>query len=257
MNRGFRLLGTREAMAPVLAALHLLADVRGVLEEEGALQVWLAGGWPAGLDTRGVDVEPLPEDQRTWTGLEKDAPIQIDDDLLVRPPWVPRPAGFTGQELVVPRGGGFGSGEHGSTRAALRLLHRLFPGPAVACADVGTGSGILALYAWQRGARPVFACDLDPAAVAATRELVPGAQVWEGGPQALPGPCPTVVANLAGSELTECLEALLALWAPRTLLVLSGMLPGEVGPVVARVPAPVMGSEEVDGYCARAFGSRR
>lgn len=58
----------------------------------------------------------------------------------------------------------FGSGEHGSTRAALLLLDRwIKPGDSVI--DLGTGSGILAIAAARLGAGRVIGVELDPEAV--------------------------------------------------------------------------------------------
>ncbi|MFN9706552.1 MAG: 50S ribosomal protein L11 methyltransferase, partial [Planctomycetota bacterium] len=133
--------------AAALDWLHVHADVQGALEGDDALTVWLAGPLPA-LPFGGVAVRELAADPQAAaiTGLEADRPIVVADDLLVRPPWVERPADFVGVELVVPRGGAFGSGEHGSTQAALRCLHAMWDAPPT-FADVGTGSGILALYA--------------------------------------------------------------------------------------------------------------
>lgn len=58
----------------------------------------------------------------------------------------------------------FGSGEHGSTRAALLLLDRwIKPGDSVI--DLGTGSGILAIAAARLGAGRVIGVELDPEAL--------------------------------------------------------------------------------------------
>ena len=135
-----------------LAWLYVHGDVHGVLEEESALVIWTPGALPplpADLQVTATERVVHAEDF-TVTGLENDAAILVTADLMVRPPWVARPLGFTGIELIVPRGGAFGSGEHDSTKAALVVMHRGWSSPA-SMADVGTGSGILALYAQVRG----------------------------------------------------------------------------------------------------------
>ena len=71
--------------------------------------------------------------------------------LTVAPSWIEPPAA-TGSRwsCSIPRRA-FGSGEHGSTRAALTLLERhLRPGDRVL--DLGSGSGILAIAAVKLGA---------------------------------------------------------------------------------------------------------
>lgn len=252
---GYRLRGADAEHA--LAWLHVHADVRGVLEEPGAFVVWLAGPLPPLPPWRDLAVaaRPAEPDDGTRTGFEHDAPILVADDLLVRPPWVARPPGFVGVELVVPRGGAFGSGEHGSTQAALRCLHRTWPAAAPASfGDVGTGSGILSLYAHVRGAARIAACDVDAAAVAAARELVPAAAVCRGGPEVLPR-ADAVVANLTFAELRACLADVLGRWTRRGTLVLGGLRAAEVAPLCAAVPAVERHRETVGEFTAVAFGA--
>src|SRR5207247_7504809 len=65
-------------------------------------------------------------------------------------------------------GQAFGTGEHASTRLCLRLLEtHLRPGATVA--DLGTGSGILAMAACRLGARRVIAVDDDEVALGVAR----------------------------------------------------------------------------------------
>jgi ribosomal protein L11 methyltransferase len=142
----------------------------------------------------------------------------------------------------------FGSGEHASTRAALLAIHAAFARPA-SFADVGTGSGILARYAQLRGCPRVSACDLDAAAVAAARDLLPGAMVVLGGPRALPDRADFVVANLGGAELEAALPAVLDVWTRRAPLVLSGLRAHEVECFRARLPAPAR-PLAVEGFVA-------
>jgi ribosomal protein L11 methyltransferase len=169
----------------------------------------------------------------------------------VRPPWVARPAGFHGVELVVPRGSAFGSGEHASTQAALRCLHTQWDAPA-SVADVGTGSGILALYASVRGCPDVQACDIEAPAVAAARELLPAARVHLGGPETF-APADCVIANLTAAELHAALPAVLRCWTRRGALVLGGMRASEVEGILERVALPPCDVEVREAFTALAF----
>ena len=61
----------------------------------------------------------------------------------------------------------FGTGEHETTRLCLKLMQqRLVEGRV---ADLGTGSGILAVAASKLGASSVDACDIDEKAVAVAK----------------------------------------------------------------------------------------
>jgi ribosomal protein L11 methyltransferase len=83
--------------------------------------------------------------------------------LTIIPSWLPEasePDPFT---IVLDPESAFGSGEHGSTRAALTLLSRLLrPGDQVL--DLGSGSGILAIAAVKLGAARAIGIEIDPEA---------------------------------------------------------------------------------------------
>lgn len=258
--------GSVGARAAALDLCHVLSDVVAVCEEDTTTEVALTSG-AADLGERlaetGVRVLAAGP-ARVVTGLEDDVALRVADDLVVRPPWVAPLEGFAGLELIVPRGGAFGSGEHGSTKAALQVLHATWDASrSHTVVDVGTGSGILALYASQRGAGCVLACDIDAPSVRAAHHLTAGTRrvVVLGGPEAFgPGCADLVIANLNGSELHEALDTILALrrdGAGGARCVLSGMRSGaEERSIRARLGGVAAGARrvEVDGYVALGFG---
>lgn len=66
--------------------------------------------------------------------------------------------------IAIEPGMAFGTGEHATTRGAIRLLEdAVEPGHRVL--DAGTGSGILAIAAARLGAGSVLAVDADPSAI--------------------------------------------------------------------------------------------
>jgi ribosomal protein L11 methyltransferase len=69
--------------------------------------------------------------------------------------------------LVIPASAAFGTGEHATTAMLLRFLERLTRGweKGWSLADLGTGSGILALAAKSFGAGRVIGIDFDPNAI--------------------------------------------------------------------------------------------
>ena len=98
-----------------------------------------------------------------WRAFHR--PVDVGGRVHVRPPWSPPPP--PGRvDVVIDPGQAFGTGAHATTRLCLELLLDVPPdGPF---ADLGCGSGVLAIAAARLGFAPVVACDHDPAAVAAT-----------------------------------------------------------------------------------------
>ncbi len=134
--------------------------------------------------------------------------------------------------IVLDPGRAFGSGHHATTtlcleRLEVQLIELAGLGPTTSplqVADVGCGSGILAIAAAKLGAH-VVAVDIDVDAVAVTRENAVrncvDLDVRVGGVEALPGPADVVVANLLTETVIAAAGALVA--ATRRRLVVSGI----------------------------------
>jgi ribosomal protein L11 methyltransferase len=120
-------------------------------------------------DVGGVRVvvrgEAVPDDwAERWKRFH--TPLLIGGRLYVRPPWE-EPAVRPGvHELVIDPGQAFGTGTHPTTRQCLELMLDVEPGGSFA--DLGCGSGVLAIAAKKLGYAPVEAYDSDRAAVEAT-----------------------------------------------------------------------------------------
>ena len=158
-------------------------------------------------------------------------PAQIGG-IHVRAPWH-EPA-TDGIDIVIDPGQAFGTGAHATTRMCLELLQELPPaadaparGPL---ADLGCGSGVLAIAAAKLGFAPVTACDHEMAALEATRgnardNGVTLARVDRCDLRTQPAPvAPVTVANLVRPLLLRVAELLPE--QPETLVV-SGLLEGE------------------------------
>lgn len=110
-----------------------------------------------------------------------------------------------GRSILLDPGMAFGTGQHATTKMALRLLLP-YVRPRKPMIDVGCGSGILAIAAAQLGAR-AYACDNDPIATKATGEnfarnrLRPAAILRASGvPPSFPR-SPLIVANITADIL--------------------------------------------------------
>ncbi|MEI7666651.1 MAG: 50S ribosomal protein L11 methyltransferase [Synechococcaceae cyanobacterium ELA263] len=97
----------------------------------------------------------------------------VGERLLILPAWLELPPEYA-ERLVIRMdpGSAFGTGSHPTTRLCLEVLEGLAAtGSGLAglqVADLGSGSGVLALAALRLGAASVVASDTDPLAVRAS-----------------------------------------------------------------------------------------
>ena len=79
--------------------------------------------------------------------------------LTVTPPWLAE-GRHPATTVIIEPAAGFGTGEHPTTRSVIRLMQEVLrPGDVVA--DLGSGSGILAIAAAKLGASRVIAIEMD------------------------------------------------------------------------------------------------
>lgn len=234
-----------EDAEPVLAALLELAPA-GVEQVDGdgwvEFAIYGAPGelpsLPTGEATIGgvrvrVDGREVPDDwHERWKRFHR--PVLVADRLHVRAPWE-APSRRPGvEEVVIDPGRAFGTGAHPTTRLCLELL--LAVEPAGPVADLGCGSGVLAIAAAKLGFGPVWAFDHDPAAVEATERNAAANGVTLARVERLdlraerPPRAPVVVANLMRSLLLEVAARMEE--RPATLVV-SGLLDHEADEVAA------------------------
>jgi ribosomal protein L11 methyltransferase len=132
--------------------------------EAHRLRDWLTS--ETGLDD--VEVAWRWQPHEDWESLWRRGivPRQVSSRVMVAPSW-DVPSTESGSVVVVlDPGMAFGTAEHPTTRGCIRLLDGLVtPGERVA--DIGSGSGILAVAAALLGAREVRALESDPWAVEA------------------------------------------------------------------------------------------
>jgi ribosomal protein L11 methylase PrmA len=126
--------------------------------------------------------------------------------------------------------GGFGSGEHPSTRLLLEtLVDRIRGGERVL--DVGCGSGVLGLGALRLGASHVVAVDVKPAAVEATRRnaalngMAARMEATRAPLTEINDTFDVVVANVGRAAVVELAPVLIRLLAPPGWLGISGISP--------------------------------
>jgi len=254
----------------VLAELTVLAP-NGVEEERGPGYVEYAiyggegelpelGEIDAVVGGRRIEVSSteIPDDWADrWRDFHK--PLLVGGRLWLRPSWEPERDGTI--DLIVDPGQAFGTGAHPTTRLCLEFLLGLADageagGPL---ADLGTGSGVLAIAAAKLGWSPVTGYDHEAAAIeaSASNASINGTEVTfhrQNLRESLPDLAPICVANMTSPILKAIAGHLsdlvggtrrnlpavvpegppdeVALKVPE-ILVLSGILPNELNEVAA------------------------
>lgn len=151
--------------------------------------------------------------------------------LTLTPSWLPVPT-EPGQVVVtLDPESAFGSGEHGSTRAALTLLERhLQPGQRML--DFGSGSGILAIAAAKLGATTAIGIEVDDEAFPIAEANAAKNQVADrvtflvgdaGELGVLAGPAELVCSNILRSVNTLLLPSIEKSLVPQGIAIFSGM----------------------------------
>jgi ribosomal protein L11 methyltransferase len=218
------------------------------LIELGALDVEEIAGGLAAIMPDAVASAAVADALRV-TGVRVSPAVGRDDDSV----WIlsPRPT-RAGRVSIVPAGtpappdalkivdaGAFGTGLHLTTTLCLEAMDALFDAKVPArVLDVGTGSGILALAALRRGVGRAVGLDMDAAAMTAAAEnaringLSASLFLVRGGPDAVRGSWPLVVANIRAAELMAMAPVLVQRVASHGHLVLSGIPSSAAGQVM-------------------------
>jgi ribosomal protein L11 methyltransferase len=190
----------------------------------------------AAAEGASVDAEPRPLEPVDWSIRWREGlGSRRFGRLAVMPSWIAEAGRPDTMTVVLDPENAFGSGEHGSTRAALVLLERhLRPGDRVL--DLGSGSGILTIAAAKLGAARAVGIENDPEAnlVAlrnAERNGVGGQVEFLDGDAAdltrLLGPADLVLSNILRTVNVTLLPAVAAALEPGGLGIFSGMEPAE------------------------------
>ncbi|NWK73088.1 50S ribosomal protein L11 methyltransferase [Acinetobacter cumulans] len=104
--------------------------------------------------------------ERTW--MDAYEPIQIGEKYWIVPEWMTPPEADAVNIKLDP-GLAFGTGNHASTFLCLQWLGQTDVKDKIVI-DYGCGSGILGVAALLLGAKKVYATDIDPQAVLATKQ---------------------------------------------------------------------------------------
>jgi ribosomal protein L11 methyltransferase len=194
-----------------------------------AVRSQLRPGWVASVETVDADegLDAWREFAQAWRAGSR---------LVIVPTWLEAPDWCREDDLVlsIDPGRAFGSGSHATTRMCLAELELLVNvGDSVA--DIGCGSGVLAVAAVRLGAARAVGVDIHAEAVmvsttnAAVCSVADQVEFAEGSIELLAGQIfEIVVANIAASVLLELANQLAIAVSAAGALVLSGVLEEQV-----------------------------
>jgi len=215
----------RETAKPPAVAGYLPVDDRledrlTVLQEAlAALPGFGIMGVSTGLTLKYVEEADWAN---AWKAFYK--PFRVGHRLIVTPPWESPVLAPDDIPLVIDPGMAFGTGSHPTTQLCLTALED-YVKPGQSVADVGTGSGILAIAAAKLGASPVAANDNDTLAVKIARENAAANGVSVTVTEELPlGTYDILVANILADVIIGLASDLISRLKPSGLLIASGII---------------------------------
>ncbi len=172
-----------------------------------------------------LDIAVVQDQDWVRATQQQFGPIRISDRLWIVPSWSEAPDRGA-VNLRLDPGLAFGTGGHPTTLQCLRWLEANLPAGA-RLIDYGCGSGVLGIAARRLGAARVVAVDIDPTALAATRDnaALNAVDVEVADTASVdPGPYDVVIANILSNPLKVMAPLLSSLTRRDGSLVLAGIL---------------------------------
>ena len=132
--------------------IEVLKTERELLKERGFTEEEL-GSWEIQIDEK---------ENQDWSKKwkEKWGVTHVSDRIAVVPSWL----SYTPKEneitITLDPGCAFGTGTHQTTQLCMKAIEK-YMAPNSKVADIGTGSGILAICAMKLGAQSAYGCDND------------------------------------------------------------------------------------------------
>ena len=145
----------QENPVEILKTERELLKSRGFTDEE-------LGSWEITLDEK---------ENQDWSKKwkEKWTVTHVTDKISVVPSWLkynPKPNEIT---ITLDPGCAFGTGTHQTTQLCMKALEK-YLNKGDSMADIGTGSGILAILAMKLGASSAYGCDNDETVIDVAKE---------------------------------------------------------------------------------------
>ena len=199
---------------------HILKEQRELLKSRGLTDDEL-GSWEF------VYSEKENEDwSKKWK--EKWDVTHVSDRITVVPDWIEYSPQCEDEIIIkLEPGCAFGTGTHSTTQLCMKAIEKYMPQNADV-ADIGMGSGILAICAKKFGAKSAYGCDNDETVIDVAKENAQKNNVkckFElNTADKLSTQFDFVLANILHNVLAEIMEDLKTIMKDGAYMVLSGIL---------------------------------
>ena len=206
---------------------HILKEQRELLKSRGLSDEEL-GSWEFSY------VEKENEDwSKKWK--EKWDVTHVSDRITVVPDWIDYTPQRSDEVIIkLEPGCAFGTGTHSTTQLCMKAIEKYMPDNAD-IADIGMGSGILAICAKKSGAKYAYGCDNDETVIDVAKENAiknnADCEFELNTADKINKQFDFVLANILHNVLAEIMGDLKAIMKDGAYMVLSGIL-DEKKPVV-------------------------
>jgi ribosomal protein L11 methyltransferase len=184
-----------------------------------------------GFEDVAAEAQVTYVDEEDWANAWKKffKPLRIGRHLIVTPPWETPEVRDGDKVLVIDPGMAFGTGTHPTTQLCLAAIEDYIGTEEVSrVADIGTGSGILAIAAKKLGAPYTLATDTDHLAVRIARANAEanGVVIDARAELELTEPFDMLVANILADTLIGLAEDFAQMVRPGGIYIASGIIEG-------------------------------
>ena len=199
---------------------RILAEQREILKSRGLSDNDL-GSWEYTFE------EKQNEDwSKKWK--EKWDITHVSDRITIIPDWLEYEPKRQDEVMIrLEPGCAFGTGTHQTTQLCIKALEKYLP-PEAEVADIGMGSGILAICAMKLGAKSAYGCDIDDTVIDVAKENAKKNNVncdFElGTADKINRKFDFILANILHNVLNDIMGDLKNLMNDNAYLVLSGIL---------------------------------
>jgi ribosomal protein L11 methyltransferase len=207
--------------------IEILKTEREILKSRGFSDEEL-GSWEISLDEK---------ENQDWSKKwkEKWTVTHVSDNIAVVPSWLEYTPKENEITITLDPGCAFGTGTHQTTQLCMKAIEK-YLNSGDSMADIGTGSGILAICAKKFGASTVYGCDNDETVIDVCIENAEINKVKDivfelNTADKLTEKYDFVCANILHNILAEIMGDLKNIMKPQAKMVLSGIL-DEKKPVV-------------------------